>query len=222
MKLSNETINVLKNFSAINQSILLKEGNVLKTISPQKTVMGIATVPDHFPRQVGIYNLSRFLAIYSLMGPDTEISFGENFLTASHEQFNVKYLYTNPEMIISPPDTEIKMQSIDFTASLSSADLQKVLRAASAMQLPEIAFFGENGSCSLRALDSSNPLADYFEIRLGDTPDTFCLVVKAENLQIMPLDYKVHLSSKGISKFESANVSYYIAIETKSTYKKGN
>ena len=39
MKLSDKTISVLKNFSSINQSILFKEGNKLRTISVMKTFL---------------------------------------------------------------------------------------------------------------------------------------------------------------------------------------
>ena len=39
MKLSDKTISVLKNFSSINQSILFKEGNKLRTISVMKNIL---------------------------------------------------------------------------------------------------------------------------------------------------------------------------------------
>lgn len=220
MKLSQETITILKNFSTINQSILFKEGNVVKTISPQKTVMAMATVPDSFPRQAGIYNLPRLLSVYSLH-KDPEIDFNENHLVITEGSKHGKYVYADASMIISPPDKEITLPSVDVSVNVSASDLQGVLKAASVYQLPEIAFVGEEGKCYLRAIDSNNPTADSYGIEVGETNDTFSLIIKTENINVLSLDYKVELSSKGISKFSNDTVSYFIAIESKSTYNKG-
>lgn len=221
MKLSNETVAILKNFSAINQSIVFQEGNELKTISAQKTVMARATVPDEFPKQAGIYNLPRFLSVCSMYS-DPELEFGDNSLTIKEGKSKAKYMYADPSMIITPPNKDIKLPTTDVSVTLSSEDLSKVLKATSVFQLPEVAFVGENGTCYLRAIDSANPSADSFGVELGDTEDSFSLIMKAENLQVMPFEYKVDLSSKGISKFESEKVTYFIAvIESKSTYEKG-
>ena len=43
MKLSSKTIELLKNFSSINQSILFKEGSKLRTISVMKNILAEAT-----------------------------------------------------------------------------------------------------------------------------------------------------------------------------------
>lgn len=220
MKLSQETITILKNFSAINQSILFKEGNVVKTISPQKTVMATATVPDTFPKKAGIYNLPRLLSVYSLH-KDPEIEFNDSHLVITEGSKSGKYVYADPSMIISPPEKEISIPSIDVSVEVTASDLQGVLKAAGVYQLPEIAFVGEDGKCHLRAVDSDNPTADSYGTEVGETDDTFSLVIKTENLNVLPLDYKVELSSKGISRFSNETVSYFIAIESKSTYKKG-
>lgn len=220
MKLSTETSNILKNFSVINQSIVLKEGNVIKTISPQKTVMASATVEDEFPSQAGIYNLPRFLSVCALHeSPDLE--FGDNAVMITEGKSKTRYVYADPSMIITPPEKEIKLPSVDVSVSLSADDLSKVMKATSVLQLPEIAFVGEEGTCYLRAIDSANPSSDTFGVELGDTDDTFTLIIKTENLQLMPGDYEVELSAKGISRFVGKNVTYFIAIESKSTYKKG-
>ena len=220
MKLSSETMMVLKNFAGINQSILLKEGNTLKTISPLKTIMAVATVPDEFPRTAGIYNLPRFLSVCSLYS-EPDLDFGSSFITIVEGKSKAKYVYADPSMIISPPEKEIKLPSVDVSVSLSADDLSKVLKASSVFQLPEIAFVGTDGKCYLQAIDSANPSADSYGFELGDTDDTFSLIIKTENLPLLSGDYEVELSSKGISKFSSSKVTYFIAIESKSTYKKG-
>jgi len=220
MKLSPETITVLKNFSNINQSIIFKEGNVIKTISPQKTVMASATVPDTFPREAGIYNLSRFLATISMYS-EAELSFEERQVVFTQGRSSSKLSYTDASMIIAPPEKEVKLPGVDVTVEVTAENLSSVLKATAVLGLPDVAFVGENGSCFIRAIDSGNASADTHSIEVGKTDDTFTLIIKTENLQIIPDDYTVELSSKGISKFTGKHATYFVAIESKSTYEKG-
>ena len=220
MKLSDRTLVVLKNFASINPSIIIKPGKVLKTISPTKTVMAMASVDDEFPSQACIYDLSRFLSIYGLYGsPDVEFE-EKNFVIAEGKR-KTKYVYADASMVISPPEKQINLPSNDVSVEAQWSDLQSVIKASGVLQLPEIAFVGENGVCYLRSIDSGNPSADSYGVELGETNDTFQLIIKTENLKLLPQNYSVTLSSKGISRFEGAGTQYYIAIESKSTYKKG-
>lgn len=221
MKFSDSTITILKNFSSINPSILFKPGKTISTISPQKTVMAIAELDDTIPSSACVYDMSRFLSIYGLYStPD--VDFEEKNFIISEGKRKTKYVYADPSMIISPPEKTIKLPSNDVEVEVEWTDLQSVIKAAGVLQLPEIAFVGENGSVYLRAIDSGNPSADTFGVELGETADTFSFIIKSENIKLLPQNYKVSLSSKFISKFESTNVKYFIAIESKSTYKSGD
>jgi hypothetical protein len=220
MKLSPETLTILKNFSTINQSIIFKAGTTLKTISPQKTVMASATIADEFPRDSGIYNLGQFLSTLGLYEAP-ELEFGDRSVTISGGGASSVVSYADASMIISPPDKEVKLPVIDVTVDVKADQFKNVLNASSVLGLPEIAFVGENGICYLKAVDSSNPSANSHKIHVGETDDTFVLIIKTENLNILPGDYKVELSSKGISKFTGKLATYFIAIESKSTYTKG-
>ncbi len=221
MKLNEQTLTVLKNFATINPSVVFKPGNELRTISPQKTVMAVATIPDSFESNACIYDMSRFLSMYSLY-ENPQIDFQEKFCYISEGKRKTKYVFADISMVIVPPEKEIKIPSEDVSVSVEWNDLQSVIKAASVLNLPEIAFIGEEGTCYLRAVDSANPTADSYGIELGETKDTFQLIIKTENLKLLPQNYKVTLCSKGISKFEGAGVKYFIAIESKSTYKKGS
>lgn len=224
MKLSEETLTIMKNFATINPSAVLKPGTEIRTISPQKTVMAIATIPDEIPSAACIYDTSRFLSIYSLF-ENPELQFEDKFFTISEgdnktSSRKTKYVFADVSMVIMPPEKEINIPSEDVKVSVPWNDLQAVIRAAAVLNLPEIAFIGENGTVFLRAVDSTNPTADSFGIQLADTADTFQLIIKTENLKLLPNDYDVTLCSKGISKFETTGLKYFIAIESKSTYKK--
>jgi hypothetical protein len=219
MKLSPETITILKNFSVINQSIIFKSGSVLKTISPQKTVMAISSVSDIFPRDAGIYNLSQFLATLGLY-ENPELDFGDKSVTITGGGAASIVSYADASMIIAPPDKEVNLPGVDVKVEIKADQFKNVMTASGVLGLPEIAFVGESGICYLKAIDSSNPSANSHKIRVGETADEFTLIIKTENMNILSGDYTVELSSKGISKFTGKLATYFIAIESKSTYNK--
>jgi hypothetical protein len=222
MKLSEQTLTVLKNFATINPSVVFKPGSELRTISPQKTVMSIASIPDEFPIQACVYDMSRFLSMCSLY-ENPEIDFQDNKVCYIRDgKRKTKYVFADISMVIVPPEKDINIPSEDVIVNVEWDDIQSVLKASGVLNLPEVAFVGRDGICYISAVDSSNPTADNHEIEIGETEDTFQLVIKTENLKLLPQNYKVTLSSKGISKFESTGIKYFIAIESKSTYKKGN
>jgi hypothetical protein len=222
MKLSEQTLTVLKNFATINPSVVFKPGSELRTISPQKTVMAVASIPDEFPNQACVYDMSRFLSMCSLY-ENPEIDFQDSkFCFIKDGKRKTKYVFADISMVIVPPEKEINIPSEDVKVDVEWNDIQSVLKAAGVLNLPEVAFVGRDGVCYISAVDSANPTADSHEIEIGKTDDTFQLVIKTENLKLLPQNYKVTLCSKGISKFEGSGIKYFIAIESKSTYKKGN
>lgn len=220
MKFSERTINILKNFATINQSVVLKPGKQLRTISPQKTVMAIADIDDEIPAEACIYDMARFLSTCALFAdPDIRVE-SNHFVISEGKKIN-KYYFADKSMIISPPEKEITIPSNDVEVNVEWSDLQSVIKASGVLQLPEIAFDGDGETCTLKSIDSNNTTADSFGIELGSTNDKFRLVIKTENLKLLPQNYKVTLSSKGISKFEGSGITYFVAIESKSFYNKG-
>jgi hypothetical protein len=220
MKFSNETLSVLKSFTAINKSILMKPGNVLKTITPEKTLIAIAEIPDEIPSEACVYDLSRFLSILSLYN-DPDVEFGDKYFIISEGKRRTKYVYADISMIHTPPEKDINIPSEDVVVSVTESDLSSVLKAAGVLQFSEIAFVGESGKCYLKAIDSANDNADDFGVEIGDTDDEFKVIIKTDNLKLMPMDYEVTICSKGISEFKGDNVTYFVAIDSKSTYNKG-
>ena len=220
MKFSNETLSVLKSFTAINKSILMKPGNVLKTITPEKTLIAIAEIPDEIPSEACVYDLSRFLSILSLYN-DPDVEFGDKYFIISEGKRRTKYVYADVSMIHTPPEKDINIPSEDVVVNVTESDLSSVLKAAGVLQFTEIAFVGESGKCYLKAIDSANDNADDFGVEIGETDDEFKVIIKTDNLKLMPMDYKVTICSKGISEFKGDNVTYFVAIDSKSTYNKG-
>lgn len=227
MKLSAETLNILKNFSIINPSVVFRPGFELRTISPQKTVMATATIPDEIPAFACIYDMSRFLSILSLY-KDPEIEFEERNFIIKEGKRRTKYVYADISMVIVPPDKEIKLPSENVVVEVNWDDMQSVLKAAGVLQFTEIAFVGENGTCYLKAIDSASKGSDDYGVEIGKTPDDFQIIIKTDNLKLLPQDYRVTISltetktgKKGISEFAGTDATYFVAIDSKSTYTQG-
>lgn len=224
MNLSEQTINVLKNFSQINPSILFKPGQVLHTVSPQKTVMAKATVDETFPSGGAIYDLNRFLGVLSLFD-EPELIFNEQMVVVEKDKKKINYTFADPQMIISPPDKEISFPDPEVTVDVTWSEIQQVLRAASVMQLPEVALIGSSGEVYLSAIDSKNPTADVYSSQVGETNDEFTFIFKVENLKLLNLSYLIQVSERGIAKFTSTNtygpkIEYWVATEANSTFNK--
>jgi hypothetical protein len=220
MKFSERTLTILKSFAGINKSILMREGSVLKTITPEKTLIAIANIPDEIPSEACIYDMSRFLSILSLY-EDPDVEFNDKYFIISEGRRRTKYIYADISMIHTPPEKEISIPSEDVVVDVKWDDLQSVLKAAGVLQFSEVAFVGESGKCYLKAIDSSTENADDFDVEIGDTDDTFKIIIKTDNLKLLPQDYRVTLCSKGISEFRGKDVTYFVAIDSKSTYNKG-
>ena len=217
MKLSENTMNVLKNFASINPSIVIKPGDILRTVSPQKNVMAIATGLDTFHGTAGIYDLSRFLATITLF-EDPDLQFTDTSIQLVENTRKVEYTLADTSMIMQPPDKELTMPECEVTVKVSWSDLQAVLKAASVLGLPEISITGIDGNIVLETANSKNPTTDRYGVTVGTTTETFNFYMKVENFKLLPNDYVANLSSKGLSSFTSDNVKYFIAIESNSTF----
>ena len=220
MNLTDKTLTVLKNFAGINNSILVKEGNQLRTISVAKNILAEAEIEEDFPRQFGIYDLNQFLNGLSLhVDPDLDFT-PESYLSIKEGKRRVKYFYADPQVIIAPPEKEITLPSEDVHFQLESNSLEKLLKAAAVYQLPDFSVIGEAGVVKLVVRDKKNDTSNEYAITVGETDKEFTFNFKVENIKIIPGDYDVVVSQKLLSKFTNStyNLKYYIALEPDSTF----
>lgn len=218
MKLSDQTVEVLQNFSSINQSLLFKKGSKLRTVSPQKTVLAEVKVGDVFAQDFGIYDLGQFLSALSLI-EDPDLDFGDNGMTIGDGNGTaLDYRYADPSMIVTPPEKSLTLPDVNATFTLSDENLKSVLQAARVLGVPEIIVKGEDGKITISAGDSKNSSMNSFSKAVGSTDEEFEHVFKVDNMKMMVLEYNVEISSKGISKFSTADgrVTYYVATESRS------
>ena len=220
MKLSNKTLNIFKNFADINNSILVKQGTQLRTISVAKNILAEANIEEDFPRDFAVYDLNQFLNGLSLhQDPDLDFS-PDSYISIKEGKRRVKYFYADPNVIVSPPDKEITLPSEDVHFQLDSSALEKLLKAAAVYQLPDLSAVGEAGVVKLVVRDKKNDTSNEFAVVVGETDKEFSFNFKVENIKIIPGAYDVIVSQKLLSKFTNINcdLKYYIALEPDSTF----
>ena len=224
MELSNRTVEILRNFSTINQNIVVNGGNVLKTMSVAKNIVSRAEVDENFPNTFGIYDLSEFLSVLSLVD-NPSIEFDENYCTVSDGSglSSVKYFYSDPEMLAAPKK-DIIMPECEVKFLLTNETLSKIKRASSALGYDNISIRpAGNGSIEIRVVDVDNSTSNSFSVLVeGDFPDSvnFDFIMGVANMKLLGEDYQVSVSTKLISHFKSitSDTQYFIALEKSSSY----
>jgi len=220
MKLSDKTLVILKNFAGINNSILVKRGDNLRTISLAKNILAEANINEEFPRDFAIYDLNQFLNGLGLH-QDPELDFKEDsFLSIREGKRRVKYFFADPQVITSPPEKTLTLPTEDVCFQLDSVTLEKLLKAAAVYQLPDFSAVGEAGVVKLMVHDKKNDTSNEYSVVVGETIDTFSFNFKVENIKILPGSYEVVISQKLLSRFvnENYNLTYFIALEPDSTF----
>ena len=220
MKLSEKTLTLLKNFSNINQSILFKQGSSLRTISVMINILAEATIDEDLPTDFGIYDLGQFLNGLALhTRPELDFQ-NEGYVYIKEGRMRSKYFFADPKVIVTPPEKEITLPSEDVSFTLSTDQLDKLLKAAGIYQLPDLTVVGRNGVVKIQVRDRKNDTSNDFAITVGETDESFSFNFKVENIKILPGTYDVVVSKKLLSRFTSQNynLKYYIALEPDSTF----
>ena len=221
MKISNETLEILKNFSEINQSIVIKPGKKIKTINSLKNILAHADVEEDFPMEVAIYDLTEFLGLLTSL-PDAEVEFKYSHLVVSSSKIKFKYFYADSDYVIKP-EKEIDLPECEINFKLTEDFFNNLFKTANILQLHDISLKGctKSNKIYLCANNQKNDTsADYSEEIGEGVKEKFTIYFKRENLKLLPGDYDVSISSKGVSHFKSAgkNLEYWIALEPNSQY----
>jgi len=221
MKLSETTLDVLKNFSAINPNMVFKPGKTISTISESKNIVANAKIEETIPSQFGIYDLTEFLSTLSLVeSPDIE--FTDKSITINEGNTSIRYYYSDPSLLTFPAKN-LNMPKAEVKFVLSASAINKIKKAASVLGHATLQITGKKGKIDLAVTDLKNDTANKYSISIDENnecKESFSFVIVIGNLKMMPGDYKVSISSKLISHFENTTipVEYWIALEKNSTY----
>lgn len=217
MKLSKETVALVKNFAGINQNLLLKSGNKLATISSQKNVMADATVTETFP-DFAIYDLNEFLGAMSLFD-DPELDFQDKYVSISQGSMKIKFFAADASVLVAPQKA-ITFPEAEINFNLSAANLNMIHKTASVLRAADVSIVGDGSTVTAVVGDKKNATGNSYSEPVGTTDKTFKVNLKVENLKMLPGDYEVSISSKKISRFKSPSTDlvYYVAVEADSTF----
>ena len=221
MKLSDSTLSILRNFAGINNSILVKKGNRLRTISVAKNILAEANLNEEFPSDFALYDLNQFLNVNNSLFRNPELDFTDKgYVVISEGKSKQTFFFADPNVIVTPPDKDITLPTEDVCFELSTEQLDKLLKAAAINQLPDFSAIGKNGKVTLVVRDKKNDTSNNFNIVVGETKSEFSFNFKVENIKILPGTYDVVVSQKLLSRFTSKNhdLTYYIALEPDSTF----
>ena len=218
MKISNDTLSVLKNFAAVNTNLLVRQGNTLSTISTGKNIFARATVAETFDREFAIYDLNSLLGLLTLM-EDTEVSFGDESITVSKDRSLFEYYYADPEIIVGAPEKQIEVDDY-FSFDLSSEDLNMIQKAAGITAAPMLSIVGDGSNVTLTVGDPSTPKSNSFKQTITETDKTFKAHLQIENLKVLPGSYCVTLSERKFMYLEntSTDVKYWLALHQSSEF----
>lgn len=217
MKLSKETVALIKNFAGINSNLLLKSGNKLATISAQKNVMADATVTETFP-DFGIYDLNEFLGAMSLFD-DPELEFTEKFVSIKQGGSNIKFFAADAS-VLTAPQKAITFPEAEINFTVTANILNMIHKTASVLRAADVSIVGDGSKITAVVGDKKNATGNSFSEPVGETDKTFKVNLKVENLKMLPGEYEVSISSKKISRFKSpsSDLVYYVAVEADSTF----
>lgn len=224
MKLSNNTLKVLKNLATLNPAIVLdksKEGKTtIKSTNTNKAVIVYAEIVEKLEKDVAIFDLNQFLNIFSSF-KEPELTFEDSFLYIKEGNSKVKYLYGNKESVLSPPDFSVICQKL-FNAddipedkvivkfSLLEDDFNKVLKTADIMGLEHIKIVTENGKIIMKVLNIDNPSSNTFDVVVGEdsTNENREFTFARSNFKMLSGDYEVFLTDSPLSKFYNKANNY--------------
>ena len=217
--LSKKTLDVLKNFSTINSSIVFRKGSTVRTISNAENILAKFTGEEVFPSDFAIYDLSQFLSGISLFN-DPQLEFTSNdYVSIRGGRTSAKYYFSDPEITLkSAPEKNVNFPGADLQFNLTGDDLIALQKASAVYSLPDLTFQSEEGLDTIKLIlrDKENDTSNTYDLSVaGCATGTFSLDVKIENIRLLPGDYSVKVSKHLISEWNNTNVdlTYYIALE---------
>jgi hypothetical protein len=192
-------------------------------MSIAKNIVSRAEIEESFPNTFGIYDLSEFLSVLSLVDRPS-ITFGDNFCTVSDGSglSSIKYFYSDPEML-SAPKKDIVMPQCEVKFLLTNDTLSKIKRASSALGYDNISIRPNGKSIEISVIDANDKTSNSYSVLAeGTFPEgsDFNFIMGVSNMKLLGEDYEVSVSTKLISHFKSINseTQYFIALEKSSTY----
>ena len=218
MNLSSDTVSVLKNFSDINQNILVKPGNKIQTISTMKNILAEAEVSEKFENEFAIYDLPEFLRSVELF-EKPDLKYNTGFVNISQQKQSIKYFFADKSVIVSPTKG-INMPDKFVTFTITKDNFARLMKGTTTLNLPDVSVKGDGNTIKMIATDKKNKSSNQYSIDVGESDKKFTAYFRTENFKQIVDDYDVAISKAKISHFVNRNkpVQYWIALEPDSEF----
>ena len=217
MKLSNDTIAVLKNFSTIQPNLVVEPGSTLSTLAEAKHIAAEAVISETFDSKFGIYDLNEFLSAVSLVD-DADLEISDSSMSIKSGNAKVNYHFADSS-ILTTKTKSIDMPEADLSFTLTEENIAQIRKAAAALKLdtPVLSIIVEDGDIVARVICIKNPSSNSYSLVIGqsDTATDADYQFSIDNLKLISGDYTVDITNKLISnwKHETKQVQYWIALE---------
>jgi len=221
MKISKQTLDILKNFSIINQSMLIRPGNTQRTIRiPQRNVLAEAFLSEEFPVECGIYELPKFLAAITLF-EEPELEFGSCYvdINDTNSENKIRYYYAAANLFkdTQPPDKRFVLDEVMDEFTLDNSSLTKLNKAAMIMSIPDFVINRKDNKRTISVCNIKSKSSNTFTVtQKSDIKGDYNVILNNDNLKCIPDSYAVTVGiRKGITicQFSSNNITYWFGPE---------
>jgi hypothetical protein len=218
MKLSKETLSQIKNYASINQNLMLKPGKRLATKDASNKIFSSVSITEEFPNPFAIYDVNEFLSVLSLFN-DPDIDFTEKYLTIKEGNSALKYFAAAVENMVLPPEKDANLGDVIAQFDLNATILGTILKTAPVLKIQDISLVGDGSTVNIVIADKKNPTSNSYSTSVGTTTQVFKVNVAVENIKMLPGDYVVSISKRGIKlASKTSDLIYYVAIELDSVF----
>ena len=222
MKISQTTMDVLKNFAVVQESLLVREPQCIVTMSTAKNIVALFDTEETFP-EFGIWDLQQFLGAISLFDlADTEFDFQKKWVNIRCGTNSIRYTYTNVNHVtnsehIKPSRRYKAFDEFNCHFKLCEGDITKLKKASTIM-------FGNNDATNINI--HSDGEKGYVKLDVGDDimSNTFKTEVEeiegkcdinihVGNLVLLRGGYEVDVLDKKLVRFkhETLPLMYFVS-----------
>tara|TARA_B100002019_G_scaffold150274_1_gene129325 strand:+ start:735 stop:1454 length:720 start_codon:yes stop_codon:yes gene_type:complete len=229
LTISEETYQILVNFSTINSSIVFKKGNLIRTIANAENILGEYVSEEYIPQDFAIYDLSEFISAIGICARDNSLPTlhfdNDDYVTIKGGNLSIRYYFSDPQITLKvAPEKEVKFPGSNISFTINQSDLKNLRDALAKFNLPEVLFRSRDGKVTVHGVDTENATSNTFWMDFpgGQSTGDFDLTLNTENLRVARnYDYHVKVSEHLLSEWavvgptKDLQLKYYIALEPK-------
>jgi hypothetical protein len=218
MRISNDTITILKNLATINPAIFLSAGSTIKSRAEAGNIHVEVTLEEEFPIDCPIWDLPSLISMLTLF-PEAEVEFGEHSLSISKDDNEFQFYYADSE-IVKEVKNKIPKYDALFECRLTVSDIQTINKTAGILKASSISFICDGTKVYLVVGDETVSTKNSYNKLVGECDTRFAYHIDRQSFKLIDDEYKVSVSKS--PKFvhfasESMSLDYAIAVKANST-----